>query len=136
MPRRALLLSAAVFAAPLGAMAEEGRHADAHVHGVSVLQIAVEGASVAMELRAPGADIVGFEHAAQADADKDAVEAALTLLRDPVALFGLAGCTADEIEAHVDIEGEDHAGHGHEDKHEDHDAHAHEGEHHDELLSR
>ena len=33
---------------------------DAHVHGHGILNIAVEGQVVEMELEAPGADIVGF----------------------------------------------------------------------------
>lgn len=111
----------------LPAAAEGARHADAHVHGVSHLQIAVEGARVEIELRAPGADIVGFEHVAASDADKAAEEKALERLRDPAALFGLAGCAAAEVEAHVDVEGGDHD----DDAHGDHDAHDDDEAHHD-----
>ncbi len=84
--------------------ATETRQMDAHVHGVSELSIAVEGTTVAMELWAPGADIVGFEYAAETDADKAAVAAAITTLRDPLSLFTVpaaAGCLAVEVEAHL-----------------------------------
>ncbi|MGG7566738.1 ZrgA family zinc uptake protein [Rhodovulum sp. DZ06] len=128
-------LALQTLALPTLAMAEEARHAEAHVHGVSRLQVAVEGAAVEAELRAPGADIVGFEHAARSDADIAAVEAALTALRDPAALFGLAGCAVQQVEAHVDREGDEHHD-GHDDGHDDHadehdeDGHAeHEHEH-------
>jgi hypothetical protein len=128
MPHRtaaAALCGLALFSVP--AAAEGARHADAHVHGVSHLQIAVEGARVEIELRAPGADIVGFEHAAASDADKAAQEKALVRLRAPAALFGLAGCTAVEVKAHVGAEGGEHD----EDGHDDHDAEHDEDEHHD-----
>lgn len=132
MPIRttAALAAAALLALP--AAAEETRHAEAHVHGVSHLQLAVEGAGVEMELHAPGADIVGFEHPAEADEDKAAVEAALALLADPAALFGLAGCEAQEVDAHLDLGGE-HEEHAHEEhgEGERHDHDAHQGEEHE-----
>lgn len=130
MPHRtaaAALCGLALFSVP--AAAEEARHADAHVHGVSHLQIAVEGARVEMELRAPGADIVGFEHAAASDADKAAQEKALVRLRAPAALFGLAGCTAVEVKAHVGAEGREHDEDAHDDHDDDHDDDAHHDEH-------
>jgi hypothetical protein len=130
MPHRtaaAALCGLALFSVP--AAAEGARHADAHVHGVSHLQIAVEGARVEIELRSPGADIVGFEHAAASDADKAAQEKALERLREPAALFGLAGCTAVEVKAHVGAEGREHD----EDAHDaDHDADQHDKAHEDE----
>jgi len=129
MPHRttaAALFGLALFCVP--AAAEGARHADAHVHGVSHLQIAVEGARVEIELRSPGADIVGFEHAAASDADKAAQEKALERLREPAALFGLPGCTVVEVKAHVGVEGREHD----EDAHDDHDADHHDKAHEDE----
>jgi len=55
------------------------RELGAHEHGHSALNVAIEGGSVEMELIAPGADIVGFEHAATSEADKVAVEQAEAL---------------------------------------------------------
>jgi hypothetical protein len=113
-------------------MAQETRELDAHVHGVSEVKIAAEGAEVEILLEAPGMDIVGFEHAASSDADKAAVDAALALLRDPasvVALDDAAGCTMEEAEAAL-MSDEDHdhdEAHGHEDA----DEHAHEDDHDD-----
>ena len=111
----------------LAAQAEETRHAEAHEHGVSVLQLALEGEELAVELRSPGADIVGFEHEATSAEDKAAVEAALKTLRAPAGLFGLS-CELEKVEAHVDGHGDDHHGEGHD---EDHEEHAHEDGHDD-----
>ena len=46
------------------AFAEEGfRQHEAHVHGHVELNIAQDGKELLMEITAPGADVVGFEHA-------------------------------------------------------------------------
>lgn len=119
MKIQSLAAVAALAAAP--AIAQEHRELDAHEHGVSTLELAIEGDRLEMELRAPGMDIVGFEHAASSDDDKAAVEAALASLSQPARVIALpeaAGCSAIETEAEFEIEGHDH--------HEDHEAHAHE----------
>lgn len=117
------------------AAADETRQLDAHVHGVSALDIAIDGSTVAMELHAPGADIVGFEHAASSAEDRDAVAAAVAALARPLDLFVLpaaAGCTVIEASASLEIEDE-HDGHDHE-EHAVHDDHE-EGDHtHDETA--
>lgn len=128
-------LSLLVLASALPAIAEETRHLDSHEHGVSALNIAIDGTTVAMELHAPGADIVGFEYAASSDADHAAVEAAVALLGAPLDLFVMpsaAACTVMTVEAELEGE-EDHEAHG-EDRHgEHHDNHdkEHKEDHHD-----
>ncbi len=114
MLRPILALALLAFAAP--AAASETRHAGAHEHGHSRLAIAIEEKSVAMELEAPGADIVGFEHAPGTDEERGLVAAALARLRQPLALFALpaaAGCTVHEVEAELEQEGEHSAFHAH-----------------------
>ena len=116
-----------LFAVP--ALAEgEKRELGAHEHGHSALNIAIEGERVEMELVAPGADIVGFEHEAESAEDKAAVEQAEAKLGKPLSLFGFADAAGCVVEtAAIEIEGEDHH-----DEHGD-EAHAHaEEEHHDE----
>jgi hypothetical protein len=114
------------------ALAEgEKRELGAHEHGHSALNVAIEGDRVEMELIAPGADIVGFEHAAESAEDVAAVEQAEATLGEPLSLFGFADAAGCVVEtAAVEIEGEEHH-----DEHGD-EAHAHdehEGEeHHDE----
>ncbi|SDW07006.1 Protein of unknown function [Albimonas donghaensis] len=133
--RLALLASAAAIlvAAPLHA--QDKREMEAHEHGVSTLELAVEGGEVAINLTSPGADIVGFEYAASSDADKDAVEAAIRVLLTPenvVTLPDAAECRLTEVLAHLHGGGDhDEDEHGHGD-HEDHaDDHADEAHHDD-----
>jgi len=134
-----LALLATVASTPL--LAQETREMDAHVHGVSTLEIAVEGGVLEMNLFSPGMDIVGFEYEASTDADKDAVEAAIRTMLLPENVLTLpeaAECRLAEVLAH--LHGDDHAheegedDHGH-DEHAEGDDHAHEehaeGEEHD-----
>lgn len=112
------------------AMAEDSRQLDSHEHGVGELNIAVDGQTVAMELHAPGADIVGFEYEATSDADKAAIEAAVATLAKPLDLFVLpaaAECTVTQASASLegDAEHDDHDDHDHEEGHDDHDDHDH-----------
>lgn len=103
---------------PTLAAAGDIRGLGAHVHGQGTLNIAVEGGIVAMAFAAPGADIVGFEHAATSDEDRAAIAAGKAKLADPLALFvvpGAAGCTAQIAEVVLVTEGDarghdDHAG--------------------------
>lgn len=88
------------------------RQLDSHEHGVSTLKIAQEGNKVTLELEAPGDDIVGFEYEPKNEAEKASVEAALTKLRKPEALFSMpsaAGCSVAESEAEFETS-KDHAG--------------------------
>ena len=125
------------------AIAGETRELDAHVHGVGQLNMALDGKTVAMELHAPGADIVGFEYAAKSAEDRDTVAAALELLKTPLDLFTLpaaAGCSVVDASAKLEGDGqhdnhdhdEEHAHDEHGDDHHDHDEeHGHEEEHDD-----
>lgn len=122
----ALCATAAVAAAPL--VAQETREMEAHVHGVSTLEIAIEHGVVEMSLLSPGMDIVGFEYAASSDADKDAVEAAIRTMLVPeniVTLPAAAECRLGEVLAHLHA-GDDHAD---DDDHDGHEAHAEDEEH-------
>lgn len=116
-----LLTASALISVP--ALAQEARHMDAHEHGVGQLDIALQGQQVAMALLAPGADIVGFEYAAQSDQDHAAIDAAIAVLSQPLELFAFpaaANCTV--VEAHAELEGEDeHEDHDAEHGHDDHD---------------
>ena len=113
---------------PSTLFAQETRDLDAHEHGHSALNIAVEGTQVAMELEAPGADIVGFEYEAATVADRAKLDAAIAELSKPLSLFVLpaaAGCTVvkssaglvdehhDEEEEHAEGEHEEEEGEEH-----------------------
>ena len=144
---------AAAFATALAAVwaggaAAETRGMSAHVHGHGSLSVAWEGDRIALSFKAPGADIVGFEHPAESEADKAAIAAALAQLARPQELFRFpeaAGCAATEVAAELETEDEhdehddEHAEHAdehddaHKDEHEHKDEHAeHEDEHKDE----
>lgn len=123
MKQYTLAVVGAIALLPTVANAQEYRDLGAHEHGVGELNIAIEGGRISMELQAPGADIVGFEHAASAAADREAVDAALAVLERPLELFVMpeaAGCTL--AEAHAALEADEHA---HEEDH-DHEEHAEE----------
>lgn len=127
----------AVVATP--AFAQEARQLNAHEHGVGQLDIAFDGDQIAMELHAPGADIVGFEYGAESAEDRAAVDAAVAALAKPLDLFVLteaAGCSIvnasagleseEEHDAHDDDHDDDHA--ADEGSHDDHADEGHENE--------
>ena len=133
MNRLPLLALTALIAAP--ALADDTRQLDAHEHGVGQLDIALDGMRIAMELRAPGADIVGFEYAAQSAEDNAKLDAAVAMLAKPLELFVMtdaAGCSVVQARAGLESEyhhdedahrDDDHDGDhkdGHDDHHDDH----------------
>jgi len=133
-----ILALSAVATSPV--FAQETRQLDSHEHGVGQLDIAFEGLQIAMELHAPGADIVGFEHAAESAEDRAAVDSAVAILARPLDLFVLpdaAGCSVVQASAGLeseeshDDEHEDEE-HGHDDEHDDEEHDEHDDEDHDE----
>jgi len=73
----------------------------AHEHGVAKLNAVLDGNTLELELESPAMNLVGFEHAAIADADKAKVAAVRQQLEQPLKLFGLAaaaGCKEDAQE--------------------------------------
>ncbi len=86
---------------------------DAHEHGVGTLNIAIDATAVEIELIAPGADIVGFEHPATTQEDKKAVANAAESLEDGTSLFVFpsgAGCAlvSSEVSSGLLEDGDDH----------------------------
>ncbi|PMG20292.1 hypothetical protein BCT35_01865 [Vibrio lentus] len=124
---------------------EEFRSHEAHVHGKVEVNIAQDGQELLVEVTAPGADVVGFEHAPETAEQKKVFEQAIAQLNKPEELFGFnnAGCTlkfksvTNTLEGdHDDHEGHDHAEHDHDDHkghdHAEHDHDDHEGHDHSE----
>lgn len=136
---------AALLLTTTAAVSQEHRELDAHVHGVSTLEVALEDGTLTMNLHSPGMDIVGFEHAASSEGDKDAVAAAIRTFSQPELLFGLpdgAECRLAEVLAHLHDGKHDHeetdahaaheeGGHHDEDEEHAHEEETHEGEAHD-----
>ena len=110
---------AGVLCLPLAcpAIAEDKhRQLGAHEHGHGSFNIAIEGKRVSMELEAPGADIVGFEHKARTRKQKAAVSTAkkkLKKLANVVTLPAAAGCKLKKASIELHIEGDDHDDHKH-----------------------
>ena len=106
------------------------RQVDAHVHGGATLAIAVDGKSVTAELETPLYNLLGFEHAPETAAQKEAVEATEKQLGEPSNLISFneeAGCKAMPVVSKTELF--DHDDH-HEGDHEHHEKDDH--DHHDE----
>lgn len=129
------MAGSALIAGPVGAQ---------HVHGVIELGVVVEDQAFSVSLRAPLADVIGFEHAPEDDAQAERVSAAVALLTDASAMFGLPEAAGCELQG-VSIDGPDFIrdsiaadehhdhddGNGHDDDHDhEHESdHDHDGDH-------
>lgn len=101
----------------------EGHAHGAHVHGLAHLDAALDGADLAVEVRVPGWDLVGFERAPRDDAERSKVEAARRMLTDGARLFAFepAGACVPKQPGQVllpaaladGVHGHEHAGHEH-----------------------
>ncbi|WP_029799158.1 zinc uptake protein ZrgA [Vibrio parahaemolyticus] len=126
------------------ATAEEYRQHSAHVHGHVEFNIAQDGSDLLLEITAPGADVVGFEHAPENAEQEKTLQHAVATLEDSNALFAInpqAQCEIEEVHVehslggqHEEHEHHDHEGHeGHDhDEHAHHDHDGHEGHDHSE----
>lgn len=116
------------------ATAEDGfRQHDAHVHGQVEFNIAQDGSELLVEITAPGADVVGFEHAPQSDAEQTALAKANAILAEADQLLTLSSAAQCQIK-HTSVTNTllaDDDKHEHEHEHEHHDDHQHDDEHHD-----
>jgi hypothetical protein len=76
------------------------RQRSAHVHGTGLLNLALAGRALYLELQSPAADLVGFEHAPSSAADRDALAQVLAALQDGDGLFrfnGDASCAMEDV---------------------------------------
>lgn len=90
---------------------DDHRHRDAHVHGHTELNIALDGRWIYLELHSPAANIVGFEHAPRSEAEHKAQAQALAELREGETLFAFEGahCKLEGVEVEHETEHEGHA---------------------------
>lgn len=101
------------------------RQHDSHTHGVGHLNLVLDGNELVLELRSPSANIVGFEHAPKNEEQTQAVEKAITFLKQGDKLFALpkqAECSLHDAHVNTDML------EGHQDKHDSHD-HGHDEKH-------
>ncbi|WP_017420334.1 zinc uptake protein ZrgA [Vibrio vulnificus] len=115
------------------ASAQEGfRQHDAHVHGQVEFNIAQDGHDLLLEITAPGADVVGFEHAPENTEQENQLKAAVEKLSQAdlmVQINGAAKCTIENVSVTHTLGGEEHDGHEHHDDHKHHDDHEHHDDH-------
>ena len=117
--RTALIASGILAVTPTGYLLAQ----DAHVHGVASINLVIEDEELEIEFESPAANIVGFEHVAESEKDKHAIEHAIEDLEDPTKMFGLprsADCRQVDSKAELHGHGE-HDDHGHDDHKEAHD---------------
>ncbi|WP_139312245.1 ZrgA family zinc uptake protein, partial [Vibrio ponticus] len=106
------------------AIAEDGfRQHDAHVHGEVEFNIAQDGNELLVEITAPGADVVGFEHAPENDAQKQALEKAVAKLNqatDVLSISAAANCQVEHVAVSHTLGEDEHAHHDHDHDHDHH----------------
>lgn len=118
------------------------RQHEAHVHGQVELNIAQDGDDLLLEITAPGADVVGFEHAPQDEAQHKRLKQALETLHHPNDLFVMskqAQCVMHEVFIKHNLgqdEHHDHHSHSEGDDHQDHDHAEHDHSHHDHKAEK
>ena len=145
------------------AMAEEHDHRAhaSHEHGAAKIDLVLDGNELAFDWMSPAANLLGFEHQAKTDAQKQTLASVKALLGKPehiLALPSAAGCkvTAHSIDSELfassDVktskqqETHEHDEHGHEDNehkhddehkhdaHDDHDDHEHHEDAHADVI--
>ncbi|UUT60641.1 DUF2796 domain-containing protein [Aeromonas hydrophila] len=131
-----LLLAAAAFGVQANHDEHDGHGHGAHEHGHGHLNLVLDGNQLMIELQAPAADLVGFEHAAKSDEEKAQYAKAIAQLKQPDALFRFdpaAGCklTQQELQAAKEDHHHDHD-HDHDHDHQQSDG-KHDEHHHDDA---
>ncbi len=133
MPSKQVLAIVIGFSLSTVATAEEYRQHSAHVHGHVEFNIAQDGSDLLLEITAPGADVVGFEHAPENAEQEKTLQHAVATLEDSNALFAInpqAQCEIEEVHVEHTLGGqhEEHEHHDHDEHaHHDHDKHDHDG---------
>jgi hypothetical protein len=77
----------------------------AHVHGVAILNMVLDGNTLFIELESPAVNLIGFEHAPVSEKQKAAFDTAQQILADTKRLFHFStpGCRAENI--HIKMPG-------------------------------
>ncbi len=123
MRRSIAIVIAGAIIASVAVAQENPRSHGAHEHGHGKLNMAIDGNRVLIELEAPGADIVGFEHSARTKQEREAIDRAIGLLRTPLALFAMpadAACRVEKAQVSPtggDAQGESHGKQEHGERH-------------------
>ena len=116
-----LLLTAILNPAVLLAADKERRQFDAHEHGVTTLNIALDNNELVAELEGPAMNFIGFEHPPRTDEQKQAVTDTIALLKNNAQLIAAnsaAECTLLEANAEHVTDSDTHSD-DHDDDHHD-----------------
>ena len=118
------LLSTTLLATSFGAASQE-----AHVHGSAQMDVVQEGATVFVSLISPLADIIGFEHAPETEAQKQTMRSVYSLLQTQ-AMVTMSGQGCALTDSDIDLPGaeethDDHDQEGHDEHDDDHDHEGH-----------
>jgi len=73
---------------------------EAHVHGVGKLDVAVDGQTLSLHLDSPLVNLIGFEHKASSDQDRQSAKDMAKILRNAANVFVInasAGCTVSSV---------------------------------------
>lgn len=104
-PAKCQRLVAAGAALALSALAlpslAAGMHA--HAHGVAELTVAMEGDVLEVAFVSPAASVIGFEHRAHTESEKNAANNAKAILEQPNALLSFTGSECELLKTSVDI---------------------------------
>lgn len=111
-------LTATLLASPV--MAETHSH-DAHVHGEATLNLVIDGNELLLELESPAANLLGFEHAPQNQAQKQQLKKTQSLLSNVDSLVELGGLNCQLVSAEIEMPHADHKS----DHHDSHHSHGH-----------
>lgn len=114
----------------------EHRHHEAHVHGKAELNLLIDGTTIAIELKSPALNVLGFEHEPETNEERGIVKQAKKKLSNYKNIFSIAdlNCQVTEYEIESPYESEHEEGHhGH--KHHDEEYHSEDDDHDDYYLS-
>ena len=107
-----ILFAIIIFGISPSLLFAETRQLESHEHGVSKLQISIEGNIIQYELEAPANDIVGFENSPKNEKQKESINKAINLFKSTDGLFTTssnANCRSSKIDVEFKVEGT-HAG--------------------------
>lgn len=121
---------------PLTVLAQTERDLGSHEHGAALLNVAIDGDELFLELESPWDNLIGFEHTPETEEQHQLFDAAMALLESPGKLFTLTGgnCSLTNSAIESGLSEEDgHADHDddHDDDHKEHDDHDDDHKEHD-----
>ena len=134
LPSVAVILAVTLISLATLAAGTERRQLDAHEHGVTTLNMALDDDILALELEGPAMNFVGFEHSPRTPEQKQAIANAVDVIKgggqlfqpDPGADCALIEATGRHI---TDADGHDDHDEEHDDHGDDHDDHEAESRH-------